>query len=79
MISLMYLTGMMMREEVQSSKKLQMVENQPDILQIPSTSTYHAWPQWWSLSHRDGALTLEIILSRFDISAVGSENLVTEH
>ena len=39
MISLMYLTGMMMREEVQRSKKLQRVENQPDILQTASTST----------------------------------------
>ena len=42
MISLMYLTGMMMREEVQSSKKLQTVENQPDILQTRSASTCHA-------------------------------------
>ena len=75
MISLMYLTGMMMREEVQSSKKLQMVENQPDILQVPSTSTFHAWPQWWSLSLRAGALTLEIILSMFDISAVEADKL----
>ena len=75
MISLMYFTGMMMREEVQSSKKLQMVENQPDILQIPSTSTYHAWPQWWSLSLTAGALTLEIILSMFDISAVEADKL----
>ena len=37
MISLMYF--MTMREEVQSSKMLQRVENQPDILQTASTST----------------------------------------
>merc|ERR1719195_972090 len=40
MISLMYF--MTMREEVQSSKMLQRVENQPDILQTASTSTQQA-------------------------------------
>ena len=82
MISLMYLTGMMMREEVQSSKKLQTVENQPDILQTRSASTCHAWPQWWSLELWAAPLTFQIILRRLDISEVQADNLIiiiTEH